>query len=396
MKFALFDEPIIRQQLLPFTYTRPIAEIRWGILTITEKWEKVLESKASFITQDYLSAKFPPPDSSEGLLLVNGAISPDAQLLEAIMALNLGDCLHKDENIIAAKVSEFISLEQLKELTRIEYLAEYRKLERTWHIFKDAGHQIKEDFKQITLGKVSQKISDEHTKVYNESNIFIEEGVIIKAAVLDADNGPIYLGHNSTVEAGAIIKGPFSLGKGSTINGLAHMRGDISIGPDCKVGGEVSNSIIFGNSNKGHDGFMGNSVLGEWCNIGAGTNTSNLKNNYAKVKVWDFSKGGFINTGEQFCGLMMGDHSKSGIGTMFNTGTTIGVAANIFGSGFPRTFIPSFSWGGHAGFTTFNLIKVKQMAEVSMARRNHKFDETEESILKQIFSDSATYRNWEI
>ena len=395
MKFVLFDDPVIRQQLLPFTYTRPVSEIRWGIYTITEKWQHYLGTKVSFVTQDYLHNKFPGPSQSEACVLINGAVVPSESLVKAIEALEPQQALKQKDILIAAKVDVYNDLSELAELESVAFENEVTLLERNWHIFKGAGTQIREDFDLITKNRKSAPISDPYTKVYNEKDIFIEEGVKVKAAVLDAENGPIYLGKDTTIEAGAIIKGPFALCEGSTINGLAHMRGDIAIGPYCKVGGEVSNSIIFGYSNKGHDGFLGNSVLGEWCNIGAGTNTSNLKNNYAKVKLWDFTKGSFVNTGEQFCGLMMGDHSKSGIGTIFNTGTVTGVAANIFGSGFPRNFIPSFSWGGHAGFTTFHPKKVKEMATASMARRSKAFDEVEEGILKQVYEDTTVYRTWD-
>lgn len=395
MKVALFDDPVIRRQLLPFTYTRPVAEIRYGISTITEKWQRRLNTSLLFVTQNYLQQKFKGPAPGDSCILINGAVVPTKELVERIEHLDSGQAITKGDLIIAAKVDSNDNIEVLKTMSATEYAGELTVLQRTWEIFKGAGQQIKKDFIALTAGRKSAGITDPYTRTYNEKDIFIEEGVSIKAAVLDADNGPIYLGKNSSVEAGAIIKGPFGLGEGSTINGLAHMRGDIAIGPYCKVGGEVSNSIIFAYSNKGHDGFLGNSVLGEWCNIGAGTNTSNLKNNYAKVKIWDFAKGGFINTGEQFCGLMMGDHSKSGIGTIFNTGTVTGVAANIFGSGFPRNYIPSFSWGGHAGFTTFRPNKVKEMASASMARRNRKFDEIEESIMQHIFNQTEEFRTWE-
>lgn len=364
-------------------------------MTITEKWRHYLKQDIDFSTEEYLQAKFPGVAADQPCVLINGALTPSPGLLEAIENLGTGQKLQKDNNLLAARVDSYTNLAALENLEVLNFSEEANILDRNWQIFKGAGEQIREDFKLLTKGRQSAVITDPYTKVYNEQNIFLEEGVSLKAAILDADNGPIYLGRNTTVEAGAIIKGPFGLGEGSTINGLAHMRGDIAIGPFCKVGGEVSNSIIFGYSNKGHDGFLGNSVLGEWCNIGAGTNTSNLKNNYAKVKLWDYAKGGFLNTGEQFCGLMMGDHAKSGIGTIFNTGTVTGVAANIFGSGFPRNFIPSFSWGGHAGFTTFNLLKVKEMARVSMARREKAFDRLEEDILNHIYQETAPFRNWE-
>jgi UDP-N-acetylglucosamine diphosphorylase/glucosamine-1-phosphate N-acetyltransferase len=276
-----------------------------------------------------------------------------------------------------------------------EYTGKTIILSRPWHIYKEAGQQIRLDYELLTQNRKSEPISDPHTIVYGAENIFLEEGVRIKAAILNAENGPIYLGKESVIEEGAIVRGPFALGEDSTVNAQGRMRGDISIGPKCKVGGEVSNSVIFSHTNKGHDGFLGNSVVGEWCNIGADTNASNLKNNYTKIKIWDFAKEGFVNTNEQFCGLLMADHSKCGINTMFNTGTVVGVSANIFGSGFPRTYIPSFSWGGPAGFSTFKPLKVKEMATVSMSRRGGEFDDVEESIINHIFEETKKYRTWE-
>ena len=395
MNVALFDHPQIRQQLLPFTYTRPVAEIRMGILTITEKWQSYLGEEVNHLTQDYLANKFPGPANHSELLVINGGICPDADFVTAINELGKDQGLSQDGILLAAYISEYKSISALEELPTSEYANELTIISRPWHIFKAARQQIIADFDIITQNRKSATIDDEHTVVYNEENIFLEEGVTLKAAILNADNGPIYLGKNSSVEEGAVVRGPFALGEDSTVNAHARMRGDISIGPKCKVGGEVGNSVIFGHSNKGHDGFLGNSVVGEWCNIGAGTNVSNLKNNYAQVKVWDYAEGAFINTGEQFCGLMMGDHSKCAINTMFNTGTITGVAANIFGAGFPRALIPSFAWGGHAGFSTFKLNKVKEMAIVSMARRDGEFDSEEENIMSHLFQETQKFRTWE-
>jgi len=396
MNVALFDHPQLRQQLLPFTYTRPVAEIRMGILTITEKWQHYLNGPVSYITEEYLSKKFQGPSDTNNLVLINGGVCPDSDLLLAIKTLNTGQALSQNEVLIAAKVSNYENLDSVFALPSTEYNGELTILSRPWHIYKEAGQQIRLDYELLTHNRKSAPIDDPHTIVYGGENIFLEEGVSIKAAVLNAENGPIYLGKDSVIEEGAIVRGPFALGEDSTVNAQGRMRGDISIGPKCKVGGEVSNSVIFSHTNKGHDGFLGNSVLGEWCNIGADTNISNLKNNYTKVKVWDFAKEGFVNTGEQFCGLFMADHGKCGINTMFNTGTVVGVAANIFGSGFPRTFIPSFSWGGHAGFSTFKPVKVKEMAAVSMSRRGGEFNEVEENIINHLFEETKKYRTWEV
>lgn len=394
MNLVLFDTPTYRSKLLPFTYTRPAAEIRVGILTISEKWEKWLGTNASFLTEDYLTAKF-SCNLTEDNLYIDGTICPDEVIVQAIDDLKPNQKMVIGGQLIASRQGQ-VAIEQIgKDCEEVVLNESFTQIERSWHIFKENGAQIRVDYDLITQGRKSQKIEDPHTRVYASHHVFVEEGASIKDATLNAENGPIYIGKDATIEEGAVIRGPFALCEHSTVHPNARMRGDITIGPHSKVGGEISNSVIFGFSNKGHDGFMGNSVLGEWCNIGADTNTSNLKNNYAKVKVWDYEKGGFINTGEQFCGLLMGDHSKAGINTMFNTGTMVGVASNIFGSGFPRTFIPSFAWGGATGFTTFKLPKVFEMAEVAMPRRGKELNEVERQILEKVFELSAPHRIWE-
>jgi UDP-N-acetylglucosamine diphosphorylase/glucosamine-1-phosphate N-acetyltransferase len=276
-----------------------------------------------------------------------------------------------------------------------EYQREIILIDQMWKIFQHNGNQLVADFQLITKGRKSEAILDKHTRTYNEQNIFIEPGVKIWSAILNAENGPIYLGKNSQVQEGAMIRGPFALGEGSVVNMGGKMRGDVSIGPGCKVGGEVSASVFFANSNKAHDGFLGCSVIGEWCNFGADSNTSNLKNNYEKVKLWSYAKNGFIDTGLMFCGLMMADHSKCGINTMFNTGTVTGVSSNIFGDGFPRNIIPSFAWGGAAGFTTYQFEKAMHTAQKAMERRDIPLTELDKEIYKIVFESTAKERVWE-
>ncbi len=394
MNLILFDTKASRTKLLPFTYTRPMAEIRVGILTISEKWERRLNASPSFLTEEYLSTKFPASYQEENLYIM-GNICPDDNLVLAIEGLTPNQKLVKDGVVLASKQAKVDQTSIGNNCEEIAFTDDVTQITQNWHIFKNNGEQIMADFSLLTKGRKSQPINDPYTRTYNIENVFIEEGASIKDATLNAENGPIYIGKNAVIEEGAVIRGPFAICHNSTVNSNARMRGDITIGPWSKVGGEVSNSVIFGFSNKGHDGFLGNSVIGEWCNIGADTNTSNLKNNYDLIKVWDYDKEGFINTGEQFCGLMMGDHSKCGINTMFNTGTMVGVAANIFGPGFPRTFIPSYSWGGPAGFTTFKLPKVFEMAAVSMKRRHGDFNDIEKDILSNVFKMEAKYRTWE-
>ena len=394
MQILLFDDPAIRGSLLPFTFTRPVADIRVGILKISEKWEKLSGASISFLTQDYLQKKFPAHSSKA--LAINGAWMPQKEDWEALQNLKESQALYSGKTLLAGYLGETEkNLSSLNEKESVQLAHEPSLLQKTWNIFQFNASEIRKDFDLITQGRVSQKIQDSHTVVYGAENVFIEEGAKIKAAVLNAEGGPIYIGKNTEIQEGSLIRGPFALCEGSTINMGAKLRGDTTIGPFSKVGGEVSNSVIFGYSNKGHEGFLGNSVIGEWCNLGADTNTSNLKNNYAPVKVWDYTKGGFSNTGLQFCGLMMGDHSKCGINTMFNTGTVVGVGANIFGDGFPRNFIPSFSWGGAAGFSTFSIPKFEETAKAVFGRRGKEWTEEEKEILAKVFELTKSYRIWD-
>lgn len=392
MNVVLFDHPSIRKRLLPFTFTRPVAGIRVGILTIEEKWKHWLNTPVSFLTEPYLQEKFRLVSATDNLL-INGALCPDNSLTDAIRSLSAGEALVHDGIVLAARV-ESVSLSAVEQASKKQYSNPCTLIRTSWQIFQENGSQIRNDFNLITKGRTSGSLNDPHTIVYG-ANIFLEEGVQVKASVLNAEDGPIYLGKNSTVQEGALIRGPFALCEGSTVNMGAKLRGDSTVGPHSKVGGEISNSVIFGYSNKAHDGFLGNSVIGEWCNLGADTNTSNLKNNYDPIKLWSYETNSFENTGLQFCGLMMGDHSKCGINTMFNTGTVVGVSANIFGGGFPRNFIPSFSWGGSAGFTTFHPDRAIVTAERVMQRRNLELTETGRKILSQLFEETAKNRYWE-
>ncbi|WP_114778360.1 GlmU family protein [Botryobacter ruber] len=398
MNIILFDEPTIRQSLVPLTYTRPVAEIRIGILTIAEKWQHYAGAATSYLTQPYLQQKYPKQPGTPAVY-INGAVCPDEQLVAQVKQLKQGEGLYHNGMLVALHSGgqQLQSVEELLQfvVTEKQEVENCVVVRQVWEIFQFNGAQIRSDFKLITAGRKSQPLQDRHTMVYGEENIFIEEGVVVRAAVLNAEAGPIYLGKNAQVEEGALIRGPFALCEGSTVNMGGKMRGDTTVGPQSKVGGEIGNSVILGYSNKGHDGYLGNSVLGEWCNLGADTNTSNLKNNYAPVKLWSYARNGFVNTGQQFCGLIMGDHSKSGINTMFNTGTVVGVAANVFGAGFPRNMIPSFAWGGAAGFETFQLNKAYEVAERVMARRKIDLTDTDKAILAEVFEQSKQYRVWE-
>ena len=398
MHVLLFDDPAIRPHLLPFTFTRPVAALRCGILTLAEKWQHRLGQEVFYLTEAYLQAKFPAGNVSGPALVINGAVLPDDLLTRQVQNLPPGQALLDGDLLVAAHLPDASKVAELIQdgLASTTQVAEpVTVISELWHLFLRNGAEIRQDFALLTRGRQSEPVNDAHTIVYGAENIFIEPGVKIRAAILNAEGGPIYLGKNTQVHEGAILKGPLALCEGSHINAGAKMRGDNTVGPYCKVGGEVANSIFFGYANKGHEGYLGNSVIGEWCNLGADTNTSNLKNNYASVKIWSHATSRFVDTGQTFCGLMMGDHSKCGINTMFNTGTVVGVGANIFGAGFPRTFIPSFSWGGAGGFETFKLPKVAEVAERVMARRQLPYDATEQGIMQHVFEATAKDRVWE-
>lgn len=382
-------------QLLPLTYTRPVSNLRVGILTIDEKWAQHLAVDSfGYATQDYLQDKFSTVETNPETIWVVDGILPSKELINQIHQLSSSEAITTEGRILIAKGSEN-PLEKPSSYTLNELVGEVSEISHTWDIFRLNGQEIRNDFELITNGRTSDGIKDEHTIIYGSENIFVEEGVTIKAAVLNAENGPIYIGKNCEIQEGALIRGPFAMGEHSVVAMGTKLRGDTSTGPYCKVGGEISNCVFWGYSNKGHDGFLGNSVLGEWCNLGAATNNSNLKNNYDPVRMWDFKSGSFVQTGLQFCGLIMADHSKTAIGTIFNTGTTVGVAANIYGHGFPRTIIPSFSWGGSEGFVTHHPRKAYITADIVMKRRNLDLSQQDKDILNHIFEASSQYRVWE-
>lgn len=408
MNLIFFDQPVLRNNLKPFTLTRPISGIRCGILRLGEKWERRLVAEhqsgnTSNLTEGYLQAKF-PLNIEQDNLLVNPAVCPDESLTRAVQALDTGQVLRQDEIIIAVKLKaealqvfqktdnyEAVFHEMLGDesgMHAIDYDGSLVVIAHLWDIFLQNGEQIARDFELITTGRKSQEIRDPHTIFYGDrQKLFIEEGADIKASVLNAESGPIYIGKNAVVHENAVLLGPMALLDHSHINIGSKIREATTIGPHSKLGGEVKNVVVFGNSNKGHEGFLGNSVIGEWCNFGADTNNSNLKNNYQPVKLWNYGSQSFENTGELFCGLMMGDHSKCGINTMFNTGTVVGVSANIFGSGYQPKFIPSFSWGGAEESSIYRLDKAREVALHVMKRRGISFSNADAAIMDHVFEN---------
>ncbi len=389
MNYILFDGPA-RTALLPFTYTRPVADIRIGILTIREKWEKYLGSTTTTLTEEYLSDKYPMVELEENVM-INASYLPNENLVEIISNLKPNQAVFKDDAVIAFFTNDSQEEVDFDQYEIIDFTGDCLIVEHTWDIFAKNDAAIREDFALLTEGRSSQPIP-KSVNVISPSTIFVEEGAKMEFVTLNASTGPIYIGKNTEIMEGSVIRGPFALCEEAQVKLATKVYGATTVGPHCRIGGEINNSVLFGYSNKGHDGFLGNSVLGEWCNIGADSNNSNLKNNYEEVKLWSFETESFAKTGLQFCGLMMGDHSKCGINTMFNTGTVVGVSANIFGSGFPRNFVPSFSWGGASGFVTYLTNKAFEVAKIVMDRRHVAFTDQDKAILEHVFELSKKWR----
>ncbi len=415
MHLIFFDTLPLHHALKPFTLTRPLAQIRVGISTIAEKWQSGFKNDfgkdctVAYLSPEYLQEKYKYQVADKNTFIM-GALCPDDHLFKAIEALLPGEVLFHDDALLAFCLTEkhaqsvniqtawladtqlWRKIYQQKEtfssfpLQKAFYHEKPVTLIRhTWDIFVENSHQIEQDFTRLTHGKTSAPITDPHTIVYAAENVFVEEGVHIRAAIINAEGGPVYIGKNATIYENAVIKGPFAMCENATVNVGAKIREGTTIGPHSKVGGEVKNVVIFGNSNKGHEGFVGNSVIGEWCNFGADTNTSNMKNNYSHVRLWNYLNKSYEDTGLQFCGLIMGDHSKCGINTMFNTGTVVGINANIFGSGYPSKYIPSFTWDGIEKTETYDLEKALEAARRMIERRKIELSLSEEKILRFLY-----------
>ncbi len=395
MDYILFEDEA-RQSLLPLTHTRPVAEIRIGILRIREKWEKYLTGNFSYLTEFFLKEKYPFKSGQQNIF-INSSILPSQSLVKEIQNLKSGEKLIKEDVIIAARMDDNLSgiesIDQVEFNSSVNCITPFIKINFSWDIFSKNELALIDDFRLLTFEKKSISISSTNT-VISPENIFLEEGAKVECAILNGSGGYIYIGKNAEIMEGSMIRGPFALCEHSQVKMGAKIYGATTIGPFCKVGGEISNSVIFGFTNKAHDGFLGNSVLGEWCNLGADSNNSNLKNNYSKIKVWNYMKETYINTGLQFCGLIMGDHSKCSINTMFNTGTVVGVSANIFGNGFPPKFVPSFAWGGSEGFITYRLEDALEVAQRVYERRQLDFNIVEKEILRKLFDNTTKYRAW--
>jgi UDP-N-acetylglucosamine diphosphorylase/glucosamine-1-phosphate N-acetyltransferase len=384
----VFFEDHSRADLLPLTYTRPVSHIRIGILTIKEKWQQVFTT-ASFSdwTEVYLQEKH-PLKHTEDTIYINANTLPDPQLINAISNLKSNDGLTQNNSLLAYR-GKVNTKTELTLSRGTAYVHPVLQILNVWDIFQKNGEALKRDFEMLTKGRVSQPLSESNTVIGDKHLIFLEPGAVCEAAVLNTKNGPVYLGNDTEVMEGSVIRGPFALCEHSATKLSTKIYGPTTVGPHSKVGGEINNSVIFGFSNKAHDGFLGNSVLGEWCNLGADTNNSNLKNNYANVKVYNYRQQKMVDSGLQFCGLIMGDHSKTGINTMLNTGTVVGVACNIYGGSFPPTHIPSFQWGGAEKLETYQFDKFIETAERVYERRGLKLDDIEKKLLK-VISDTKS------
>lgn len=382
----VFSDAQYWEDFLPLTFTRPVAEMRCGILTFSERWQKLLGTEnISFATEAFLEAKYSKPEEVESLFLVPNFL-PTENVLNQIKNLQEGEALVYENELIAAKVNmKDFALNQIEKITDIyEELLVFKK---PTDLFAYNEQAINFDFALLTKGRTSQELSFTNGFLGNKEDLFIEEGAQIEFATLNTKTGKIYVGKNAEIMEGCHLRGPIALCEDSKFNLGAKVYGATTIGPHSKVGGEVNNIVIFGYSNKGHDGFVGNSVIGEWCNLGADTNSSNLKNNYASVKLWNYRSKRFVDTGLQFAGLIMGDHSKTAINTQLNTGTVVGVAANIFKSGFPPNLVENFSWGGMKGDEKFNIEKAYEVAEKAMSRRKVPLTDVDKGILKYIFQE---------
>ncbi|MDR0620039.1 MAG: GlmU family protein [Bacteroidales bacterium] len=380
MSCILFDDSTVRANLLPFTFTRPVSEIRVGILTVKEKWERITGVKVSILTEKYLQNKYPLSEDADSNILINASFLPDYEMSSVVMNLKLNEALVKGESVIAY-CSKKSASEDIGDLKEIQYEGKAVQIQNIYDIFLQNGEQIRSDFALLSRGKISQGLSSTN-RITCPENIFVEKGAKVENATLNGEKGPVYIGENSEIMDGAIVKGPVALCNNAIIRMGARVYDDTTVGPFCKIGGEIQNTVFIGYSNKAHDGYLGNSVIGEWCNIGAGTNSSNLKNDYSEVRVWNYAVETFLETGQMFCGLFMGDHSKAAINTSFNTGTVVGICTNVFGAGFPRQFIPSFMWGSTQ---VHPFEKAIDTAEKVMARRGKKMDEKEKDILKHVF-----------
>jgi len=397
LNIILFDQPAVRENLLPLSYTRPVADFLVGINTLKQKWEMFVEGTVSYLTVPYLSEKYGAVETDDNLFVASNVIATK-ELAEAVASLDMGEALVAETTggdlMLVAVRGRMEDYNRVTGSAPAGRMFEERvdAIKHVYDIFLLNGGQINRDFEVLTAGREGQAIPRSNTVIGDPEQIYIESGAIVEGVVLNASHGPIYVGRHVEIMEGSCLRGPIALGEHSTVNMGTRIYPGTSLGPWCKVGGELNNVVMFGFSNKAHDGFLGNAVIGEWCNLGAGCVASNLKNDYTEIKLWNYPSHRFLRTGLQFCGLIMADHSKAGINTMFNTATMVGVGVNIHGSGFPRNFIASFSEGGSTGFTDLPMEKFFDTAHRMMARRGRSLSETDNRIFHAIRELAENYK----
>lgn len=387
MKIILTDF-IEHESLKPLTLMRAVADIRIGINTISEKWKAYFDD-CEILSAEDLRLKYPFRNPVTDYVLVRAAALPSPELVAAIKSLRQGQSLMAGNDYLAEYVPANAAPGSTKPTEEIQFSQPLSLITKPYHVFQKNGEVLEQDFELITSGRTSAQLDTSSTVIGDRSRLFIEAGAKVLASTINTTSGCVYIGANSEVMEGCLIRGALALCEGATLKMGAKIYGPTTIGPHCKVGGEVSNSVFLGYSNKGHDGFVGNSVIGEWCNLGADTNTSNLKNNYSNVKLYSMAAHEMEATDVQFCGTIMGDHSRTGINTMLNTATVAGICANIFGGDFPPKYIPSFSWGGAAGFEPYDLNKAYEACNRMMERRGQQLSEAERSIMANIAKNAC-------
>ena len=387
MQIVLFEDQVW-SRFLPLVYTRPVGELRMGMMTQAQRYARVMNTEVAHNTRPYLRALFPEAHA-QLQLHVNARLFPSEPLLNELKSMTPGDVLKSGDTVLARCID--CLNEQPERVWQSS--AELMWIERITDLFSMNAMAMKFDFEHMPKTHGSQSLHASNCVIGDASQIFVHEKATVYASTLNTLDGPIYIDADAEIMEGTHIRGGFYLGEHATLKLGTKIYGATTIGPQCKVGGEVSNSIFYGHSNKAHDGFVGNSLIGEWCNLGADTNTSNLKNNYSNVKIWSYAEADFADTGLTFCGLIMGDHSKCGINTMFNTGTVAGVNANIYGGGFPDKHIPSFSWGGPEGWEVYDPEKAFGTIAKVMQRRGQTLTETMKTLLLHIFAETAHHRN---
>ena len=386
--YLLFDDPSW-DHLLPLTLTRPVCEIRVGIMTLRERWELLIGNRMQFVTQDYLSEAF-SAEILDDNVIINGSVLANPFLAKLIQELDPQEALLYQDSLIAARLSgdqfeQLVAGDEIEELQGINLRdTPVVQIKHPWDIWQLAGIAIREDIEFMKL-KPTSKIP-RHCTYLGDGELYIDPSAQVLASTLNTTDGPIYIGPDAVIMEGSHLRGPLAIGTHSTVKMGTRITGDTSIGPHCKVGGEISNSVIFGFSNKGHDGYLGNSVIGEWCNLGADTNTSNLKNNYGEVSFYDYAENKFISSGSIFGGVIIGDHTKCSINTMINTGSSFGVGCNIYDGGFPPKVIPSFSWGNRENRTVYSLDKFISTAKIVMSRRQVELSDPMVRVLSHIHS----------